>query len=92
VATCQNWVRRSDLCKTYVVGLLLALLGTTTEAEHQVEGGLLLDVVVAESTSVLELFASEDQTLLVGGNARWQISALAILKIWQLLTLPCLGS
>ena len=28
------------------VHLLLALLGTTTEAEHQVEGGLLLDVVV----------------------------------------------
>jgi hypothetical protein len=30
-----------------------------------VEGGLLLDVVVAEGTAVLELLSSEDQTLLV---------------------------
>ena len=28
------------------VGLLLALLGATAEAEHEMEGGLLLDVVV----------------------------------------------
>ena len=51
-----------------VVCLLLALLGTTTKAEHQVEGGLLLDVVVAKGAAVFELFAGEDQTLLVGGN------------------------
>ena len=55
--------------EAYVVGLLLALLSTTTEAEHQVEGGLLLDVVVAERTAVLKLLAGEDQALLVGGNA-----------------------
>ena len=42
-------------------------LHTTTEAENQMEGRLLLDVVVAESTSVFELLASEDETLLV----RW---------------------
>ncbi len=30
------------------------------------EGGFLLDVVVGEGASVLELLASEDQTLLVG--------------------------
>lgn len=53
---------------TYVVGLLLALLGTTTEAEHKVEGGLLLDVVIRKSATILELLASEDQTLLVGGD------------------------
>lgn len=48
------------------VDLLLALLGhTTTEAEDQVESGLLLDVVVRKSTAILELLASEDQTLLV---------------------------
>jgi hypothetical protein len=52
------------------VNLLLALLGhTTTQAEDQVEGGLLLDVVVGESTAILELLAGEDQTLLVRGNA-----------------------
>ena len=50
------------------VDLLLALLTTTTQAEHQVEGGLLLDVVVGKSTAILELLASEDQTLLVRGD------------------------
>lgn len=50
------------------VDLLLALLTTTTQAEHQVEGGLLLDVVVRKSTAVLELLTSEDQTLLVRGD------------------------
>ena len=33
------------------------------------EGGLLLDVVVGERPSIFELFASEDQPLLVGGNS-----------------------
>jgi len=41
----------------------------TTKAEHQVEGGLLLDVVVRKSATVLELLSSEDQALLVGRNA-----------------------
>lgn len=33
------------------------------------KSGLLLDVVVAESASILELLAGEDQSLLVGWNA-----------------------
>ena len=33
------------------------------------EGGLLLDVVVREGPTVLELLASEDQPLLVRGDA-----------------------
>ena len=49
--------------------LFLALLGTTTQAEDEVEGRLLLDVVVREGAAVLELLACEDQALLVGGNA-----------------------
>jgi len=44
-------------------------LHTSTETKHQVKGGLLLDVVVAKSTSVLELFSSEDQTLLIRRDA-----------------------
>jgi hypothetical protein len=44
-------------------------LHTTTEAEDQVEGGLLLDVVVGEGAAVLELLASEDEALLIWGNA-----------------------
>jgi hypothetical protein len=47
------------------VRLLLALLGSSTEAEHQVQRGLLLDVLVDEGTAVLELLAGEDEALLV---------------------------
>jgi hypothetical protein len=51
------------------VHLLLSLLGTTTQAQHQVESRLLLDVVVAQGTAILKLLASEDETLLVRGNS-----------------------
>merc|ERR1711931_433528 len=51
------------------VVLLLALLGTTTEAQHQVKGGFLLDVVVRQSAAILKLLASEDQTLLIRRNS-----------------------
>ena len=40
----------------------------TSEAEHQVERGLLLDVVVTQRAAVLELLASEDEALLIGGD------------------------
>ena len=53
----------------YVVGLLLALLRTTAQAEHQMESRLLLDVVVVEGAAVLKLLAGEDQALLVGRDA-----------------------
>ena len=39
---------------------------TTSESEDHVEGGLLLNVVVRESSAVFELFSSEDQSLLIG--------------------------
>ncbi len=39
----------------------------TTQTEHQVKCRLLLDVVVKKGASVLQLFAREDQTLLI----RW---------------------
>jgi len=44
-------------------------LHPTPQAEHQVEGALLLDVVVRESAAILQLLASEDEPLLVRGNA-----------------------
>ena len=50
---------------TNAVLLLLSLLGTTTQTEHQVKGRLLLDVVVAQSATILKLLAGEDETLLV---------------------------
>jgi len=49
--------------------LLLALLTTTTKAEHEVKGRLLLDVVVAKGAAILELLASKDKTLLIRGDA-----------------------
>merc|ERR1719251_449724 len=44
-------------------------LHASPESEHKVEGALLLDVVVGESSSVLELLASEDQPLLMWGDS-----------------------
>jgi hypothetical protein len=49
--------------------LLLTFLGTTTEAQHQMQGRLLLDVVVAQCATIFQLLASEDQALLIWGNA-----------------------
>merc|ERR1712117_422198 len=44
-------------------------LHASPESENQVKSALLLDVVVGESSSVLQLLASEDQPLLIWGNA-----------------------
>ena len=41
----------------------------STETEHKVKGGFLLDVVVAESPAVLELLSGEDEPLLIGRDA-----------------------
>ena len=50
-------------------GLLDKNLHATTQAEHQVEGGLLLDVVVSQGAAILQLLAGKDQALLVWGDA-----------------------
>ena len=54
-----------DLLGSGVV-LLLTLLATSAQTQHQVEGRLLLDVVVREGAAIFQLLAGEDQTLLVG--------------------------
>jgi len=41
---------------------------TSTETQNQVKGGLFLNVVIGESTAILKLLASEDQTLLIWRN------------------------
>jgi hypothetical protein len=53
------------------VGLLprIGLVPTAAQAEHQVEGRLLLDVVVRERAAILQLLAGEDQALLVRRDA-----------------------
>merc|ERR1719183_374669 len=44
-------------------------LHTTTEAENQMQSTFFLNVVIGKSTTILQLLASEDQTLLVRWNA-----------------------
>jgi len=44
-------------------------LHATPKPEHEMEGRLLLDVVVSEGTTILELLASKDETLLVRRDA-----------------------
>merc|ERR1712012_914176 len=43
-------------------------LHTTSESEHEMEGGLLLDVVIGKGSSILELLTGEDKSLLIGRN------------------------
>merc|ERR1719259_168567 len=51
------------------VVLLLPLLGTSPQPEDKVKSGLLLDVVVGQSPAILQLLASEDQSLLIRGDS-----------------------
>ncbi|KAG9409423.1 hypothetical protein AC1031_022120 [Aphanomyces cochlioides] len=44
-------------------------LHTTTQTKHQMECGLLLDVVVAQGTTVFKLLAGKDQALLIRRNS-----------------------
>jgi len=44
-------------------------LHTSSQAKNQVQGGLLLDVVIGQSTAVLQLLSGEDQSLLVRGDS-----------------------
>ena len=61
-----NGVRSFDLeCNGFAGQGFHEDLHTTTKSENQVEGRLLLDVVVGKSPSVLELFPSEDKSLLI---------------------------
>jgi len=44
-------------------------LHPTSQAQNQVQGGLLLDVIIRQSTTIFELFSSKDEALLVWGDA-----------------------
>ena len=44
-------------------------LHATSETQNEMESGLLLDIVVGQSTAILELFACEDEPLLVGRDS-----------------------
>ena len=51
------------------VHLLLPLLCTTAKTEDEMKSRLLLNVVVGESSAILELLAGENQSLLVRWDA-----------------------
>ena len=44
-------------------------LHTSSESEDKMESGLLLDVVVGEGSSILQLLSSKDQSLLIWRNS-----------------------
>ena len=44
-------------------------LHATTQPQHQMEGGLLLDIVVSQGAPILQLLAGKDQPLLVWRDA-----------------------
>ena len=44
-------------------------LHSSSESEDKMEGGFLLDVVVGESSSILELLTGEDKSLLIGWDS-----------------------
>ena len=50
----------------------------TTQTKDQVQSRLLLDVVVAQGTTIFQLFTSKDQTLLVWWNA-----FLVLFSMWK---------
>ena len=52
-----------------LVLLLLMLLASSTQTKDQMESRLLLNVVVREGATILQLLSSEDQTLLIWGNS-----------------------
>ena len=41
---------------------------TSSQSEDEMEGGLLLNVVVGQSSAVFELLSGKDESLLIGGN------------------------
>ena len=52
---------------------VFSLLVATSESQNQVKSGLLLDVVIGQSSSVLQLLTSEDESLLI-----WRDSFLVL--------------
>jgi len=44
-------------------------LHTSSQTEHQVQCGLLLDVIIRKSSTILKLLSGEDQTLLIWRNS-----------------------
>ncbi|WVZ94658.1 LOW QUALITY PROTEIN: hypothetical protein U9M48_040524 [Paspalum notatum var. saurae] len=64
-----NCIRGLNLqCDSLASQRLHKDLHATTQAEDEVKGGLLLDIIVSQSSPVLQLLACKDQALLVWGD------------------------
>ena len=63
-----------SLCKQHGSQRRCQFLLSSTQTQHQVKCGLLLDVVVSQGATILKLLSSKDQTLLVRGNTCKQAS------------------
>ena len=65
-------------------------LHATAESQDQVNGGLLLNVVVGEGSAIIQLLAGEDQSLLVPWDAFFVLDlGLHILDGVSLLNIEC---
>merc|ERR1719169_178918 len=51
------------------IDLLLSLLGTTSQSQNEMKGGLLLNVVISKSSAIFKLLTSEDKALLIRRNS-----------------------
>ena len=52
-----------------ILKLIINRLEASSEAENQMDGALLRNVVVGESSGIFQLLARKDQALLVGRDA-----------------------
>jgi len=78
---CLNWKSSVTLSANHLFALELSgksgeirldLHGShasSSESQNQMEGGLLLDIVIREGSSIFELLSSEDESLLVWGDS-----------------------
>ena len=72
----SGWESGIALSADHLIAVVLSskhlqrgLDSSTTQAKDEMEGRLLLDVVVRKGSAVLELLSSEDQTLLIRGDS-----------------------
>jgi len=60
--------------------------------KHQVKSRLLLDVIVTQRASILELLSGEDKALLIRGDtAKKNEYSQIFIQVLSVLTLPCPG-
>ena len=57
------------MMKIIYLGCYWDQASASSESEHKVKGGLLLDVVVRKRSAVLELLSGEDESLLIGRDS-----------------------